>query len=98
MNNSVLFGLKRARVKFKVLETTVSHRLQVSRKKYEVVYRLETEEGTIAFNFDQQIRVETDSRKEGSELVSFTRFQPVVAFTGVKTKNGECSIRLYEGP
>jgi uncharacterized protein YpmB len=49
MNNSVLFGLKRARVKSKVLETTVSHRLQVSRKKYEVVYRLETEEGTIAF-------------------------------------------------
>jgi len=90
------FGLKRAKVTFKIFDTSIIHSLFVfPKRQYEVVYRLETEAGKIAFSLDERLKVESTSRKEGSEIISFRRFKPVISFRGESAKNGQCSVRLY---
>lgn len=96
MRISTYFGLKRAIVKLKIFDTSVMHSLFVfPKRQYEVVYRLETEAGKIAFTLDERLKVETNSRKVGSEIISFGRFKPVIFFEGDKAKNGECSVKIY---
>lgn len=93
---STFYGLKGARLKFKTFDSFDSHALFVIRKReYEVVYRLETEEGEISINMDGQLKVSTHSKQEGRKILSFTRFKPSVNFRGIKAKNGECSIKIY---
>lgn len=97
MRISTYFGLKSAKVKFKAFDSFASHSLFVSpRREYEVVYRLETEEGEIRVRLDGQLDISTTSRKEGSEIIKFSRFQPIVEFEGYKAKNGVCSIKVYK--
>src|SRR5690625_6597530 len=48
------FGLKRAKVTFKIFDTSIIHSLFVfPKRQYEVVYRLETEAGKIAFRSEE---------------------------------------------
>lgn len=90
------FGLKKAKVTFKLFDTSIMHSLFVfPKRQYEVVYRLETETGKIAFTLDEQLTVESSSRKEGSEIITFRRFKPVVSFRGENAKNGQCSVQIY---
>lgn len=97
MRISTFFGLKSARVKFKRFDSFVSHSLFVSRKReYEVVYRVDITNGTIYFNLDDQLEIETSSRVEGSKILSFSRFKPIIFFRGEKAQDGECSIKLYK--
>mgnify|MGYP001244525641 FL=1 len=96
MHMTTYFGIKRAKVKFKVFDSSLMHSLlAIPKRQYEVVYRLETEEGKIVFTIDDQLKLETTSRIEGSENISFRRFQPVINFQGEKAKNGQFSVRLY---
>jgi hypothetical protein len=93
---TTFFGFKSAKIKFKVLDLSMMHSLTVfPNRQYEVVYRLETEEGTISVSVDDQVEVETSSRIEGSEIITIKRFQPIVYFLGKKAKNGEASVRIY---
>lgn len=97
MRISTYFWFKRAKVKFKVFDSFVSHSFLVSPKRqYEVVYRLETKEGEIHFELDNQLHISTDSRKEGSAIITFSRLQPIITFQGDKAKNGECSVKVYK--
>lgn len=97
MRVSTFFGLKSAKVKFKVFDSFLSHSLFVSpRKEYEVVYKLETDEGKINIKLDGQLDISTTSKKEGSEMITFSRFKPLVRFQGDNAKNGECSIKVYK--
>lgn len=96
MRISTYFGLKSAKVKFKIFDSSVMHSLFVfPKRQYELVYQLETEEGKIAFTLDDRLKVETNSRKDGSEIISFGCFKPVIFFEGNKAKYGECSVRIY---
>lgn len=91
------FGMKKAKVRFKALDTFISHSfLVIPKKEYEVVYRMETEEGKVSLNLDNQLKIETKSRTEGSEFITFSRIQPIISFKGEQAKNGECSVRLYK--
>lgn len=93
---STYFGLKNSRITFKSFDSFVTNSLFViPNRKYEVVYRLETTTGKVIVNVDSQLIVETTSRKEGSEVISFKRFQPTVNFIGEQAKTGECSVKVY---
>lgn len=97
MRVSTFFGLKSARIKFKLFDSFLTHSLFVSPKhEYEVVYRMETEEGEIFFNLDDQLKISTTSRKEGSEIIKFSRYKPIIYFKGSKATNGECSIKIHK--
>lgn len=94
---TTFFFLKSAKVRFKVFDSYASHELLVSPKReYEVVYQLETEEGEVEITLDEQLEVSTTSRKSGSEIIQFSRYQPDVTFIGKEAKNGECSIKIYK--
>lgn len=94
---SSFFYLKSAKIKFKSFDSFLSHSLFVSPKRqYEVVYKLETQSGEIQFSLDNQIKITTDSRKQGSEVIIFSRFKPIISFKGIKAKNGLCSIKVYK--
>src|SRR5699024_12356883 len=94
---TTFFFLKSAKVRFKVCDSYASHELLVSPKReYEVVYQLETEEGEVEITLDGQLEVSTTSRKSGSEIIKFSRYQPDVTFIGKEAKNGECSIKIYK--
>lgn len=96
---TTIFGLRSARVKFKSFNSSVGHSFLVNPKKeYEVVYRLETTEGKIQFNLNGQFVIETDSRIEGSEMITFGAFQPGISFTGENARNGEAYMKIYKRP
>ena len=97
MRISTYFWFKSATVKFKSFDSFVTHSFSViPKKEYEAVYQLETEAGEVRVRLYGQLDVSTTSRKEGSKIVSFNRFQPVVDFQGDKAKNGKCSVKLYK--
>src|SRR5699024_3973826 len=60
-------SLKRANVTFKFFNTAVSQAFLVRRNvPYDVIYKLETEQGKVRFSLSQQFYKETTSRIEGS--------------------------------
>jgi len=94
---STYFGLKRAMVRFKSFDTFTSHSFLVSpRRYYEVAYSLETEEGEIVPRIDKQIQVTAaaDVRKEGKEIIKFSRYKPIVGFEGYGAKQGKVSVKV----
>lgn len=97
MRVSTFLGLKSARIKFKLFDSFLSHSLFVSPKhEYEVVYQIKTEEGEIFFDLDDQLKISTTSRKEGSEIMKFSRYKPIIYFKGSKATNGECLIKVHK--
>lgn len=90
-------GLKRAKVTFKFFNTSVSQAFLVRRNvPYDVIYKLETEQGKVRFSLGQQFYKETTSRIEGSTTFIFSRRQPVVYIEGVDAVNGSCEVKLYK--
>lgn len=97
MRISTYFWFKSAKVTFKSFDSFATHSLLVSpRQKYEVVYRLETEEGEVRVQLYGQLDVSTQSKLEGSKIIQFDGYRPIVDFHGYKAKNGKCSVKLYK--
>jgi len=97
MRISTYFWFKSAKVTFKSFDSFATHSLLVSpRQIYEVVYRLETEEGEVRVQIYGQLDVSTRSKLEGSKIIQFDGYRPIVDFHGDKAKNGMCSVKLYK--
>lgn len=97
MRISTYFWFKSAKVTFRSFDSFATHSLLVSpRQTYEVVYKLETEEGEVRVQIYGKLDVSTRSKLEGREIIQFDGYRPIVDFQGDKAKNGMCSVKLYK--
>ena len=63
---------------------------------YQVVYKLETEQGHISMSLDNQLFDETTSSSEGTCLMTFNKIKPVVKLVGTHAKNGRAEVNLIK--
>ena len=63
---------------------------------YQVVYKLETEQGHISMSLDNQLFDETTSSSEGTCLMTFNKIKPVVKLVGTHAKNGRAEVKLIK--
>ncbi|MCM3113159.1 hypothetical protein [Lederbergia lenta] len=90
-------GVKKVSISFKLFNTYIGRNFLVQRNQtYEVVYKLETEQGKLSMSLDNQLFEETRSCSEGSRLMTFNTGRPVVKLVGTDAKNGRAEVKLIK--
>ena len=90
-------GIKKVSVSFTLFNSYIMRNFIVRRNQtYEVVYKLETEEGKISITLDDQLFIETTSHSEGSQLMTFNKGRPILKLVGTKAENGRAEVNLHK--
>lgn len=91
------YGFKKISLSFSLFNTYIMRNFFIQpHVTYQVVYKLKAEQGKITMSLDNQLFKETTSYAEGTCLMTFKSFKPVLKLVGTDAMNGRAEVRVIK--